>query len=125
MLVHNGRDKLADPEGFAKFVVEPLHLPVLSHVLWTYAASAAELAGAAGLVVGLLTRLSALSLFSTMGVALYFHIQQTGLQGFPLAVVEKHAYEYETCALYLMLYFYFLVNGGGVFSMDNLLRKKD
>lgn len=96
-------------------------------LLWTYAAAFAELAGAAGLVVGLLTRLSALSLFSTMGVAMYFHIQQTGLQGFPLAVVEKHAYEYETCALYTMIYFYFVVNGGGLLSLDSLLGgvKKD
>ena len=96
-------------------------------VLWTYAAAAAELAGAAGLIVGLLTRLSSLSLFSTMAVAIYFHLQQTGLQGFPFSVVEKHAYEYELCALYTLIYFYFVVNGGGILSLDALLfgKKKE
>jgi uncharacterized membrane protein YphA (DoxX/SURF4 family) len=54
---------------------------VAFHTTRTYLAAAAELAGAAGLTLGFLTRLSALSLFSTMGLAVYFHIAQTGLEG--------------------------------------------
>ena len=84
----------------------------------------AELAGAAGLCVGLWTRLCALSLFSTMALAVYFHVAQSGLEGFPLGVVEKHQYAFEPAALYCLLYFYFLVNGGGAVSLDNALKKK-
>ena len=92
-MVHNGLDKLVDPEGFAKFVVEPYlgflpHDEPLSFVTWTYLAAGAELVGAAGLTLGFLTRLSAASLFSTMGLAVYFHIAQSGLEGFPLGVVQ-------------------------------------
>jgi uncharacterized membrane protein YphA (DoxX/SURF4 family) len=128
-MVHNGLDKLADPEGFAKFVVEPYlgflpHDDPLSFVTWTYLAAGAELAGAAGLCVGLWTRLCALSLFSTMALAVYFHVAQSGLEGFPLGVVEKHQYAFEPAALYCLLYFYFLVNGGGAVSLDNALKKK-
>mmetsp|Transcript_13815 Transcript_13815/g.54765 ORF Transcript_13815/g.54765 Transcript_13815/m.54765 type:complete len:201 (-) Transcript_13815:77-679(-) len=130
LMVHNGLDKLVDPEGFAKFVVEPYlgflpHDEPLSFVTWTYLAAAAELAGAAGLTLGFLTRLSALSLFSTMGLAVYFHIAQSGLEGFPLGVVEKHQYAYEPAALYCLIYFYFVVNGGGALSLDNALKKDD
>jgi len=117
-------------QGFAKFVVEPYlgflpHDEPLSFVTWTYLAAGAELAGAAGLTLGLWTRLSALSLFSTMGAAVYFHVAQSGLEGFPLGVVEKHQYAYEPAALYCLIYFYFLCNGGGALSLDNALRKKD
>mmetsp|Transcript_12080 Transcript_12080/g.54598 ORF Transcript_12080/g.54598 Transcript_12080/m.54598 type:complete len:201 (-) Transcript_12080:128-730(-) len=130
LMVHNGLDKLVDPEGFAKFVVEPYlgflpHDEPLSFVTWTYLAAAAELAGAAGLTLGFLTRLSAMSLFSTMGLAVYFHIAQSGLEGFPLGVVEKHQYAYEPAALYCLIYFYFVVNGGGALSLDNALKKDD
>ena len=117
-------------QGFAKFVVEPYlgflpHDEPLSFVTWTYLAAGAELAGAAGLTLGLWTRLSALSLFSTMGLAVYFHVAQSGLEGFPLGVVEKHQYAYEPAALYCLIYFYFLCNGGGGLSLDNALKKKD
>jgi uncharacterized membrane protein YphA (DoxX/SURF4 family) len=99
-------------------VVEPYlgflpHDEPLSFVTWTYLAAGAELAGAAGLTLGLWTRLSALSLFSTMGLAVYFHVAQSGLEGFPLGVVEKHQYAYEPAALYCLIYFYFLCTGGG------------
>ena len=62
LMVHNGLDKLVDPEGFAKFVVEPYlgflpHDDPISYVTWTYLAAGAELAGAAGLTLGLWTRL--------------------------------------------------------------------
>ena len=129
-MVHNGLDKLADPEGFAKFVVEPYlgflpHDDPLSFVTWTYLAAGAELVGAAGLTLGFLTCLSALSLFSTMGLAVYFHVAQSGLEGFPLGVVEKHQYAYEPAALYCLIYFYFVVNGGGALSLDNALKKDD
>mmetsp|Transcript_35470 Transcript_35470/g.57041 ORF Transcript_35470/g.57041 Transcript_35470/m.57041 type:complete len:204 (-) Transcript_35470:525-1136(-) len=130
LMVHNGLDKLVDPEGFASFVVEPFlgflpHQEPLSYVTWTYLAAGAELAGAAGLTLGLLTRVSALSLFSTMGLAVYYHVAQSGLEGFPLAVVENHQYAFEPAALYCLIYFYFLCNGGGKLSVDNALKKDE
>ena len=93
-------------------------------IAWTYSAAIAEIAGAVGLTLGLFTRLSSLSLLGTMSLAVLFHINQTGLEGFPLAVVEKHQYAYETAALYCLLYFYFLVNGGGTISLDSLIGSK-
>ena len=36
-------------------------------------------------------------------------------------VVEKHQYAYEPAVLYCLLYFYFVVNGGGLLSIDALL----
>ena len=85
-MVHNGLDKLADPEGFAKFVVEPYrilpHDDPLSFVTWTYLAAGAELAGAAGLRRPV-DQLCALSLFSTMALAVYFHVAQSGLEDSP------------------------------------------
>ena len=53
-----------------------------------------------------------------MGAAVYFHIQQSGLEGFPLAVVENHAYAYETAALYFAIFLYLLVAGPGRISID-------
>ena len=43
----------------------------------------------AGLTLGLFTRLCSFSLFSTMGLAVLFHINDTGLEGFPLAVARR------------------------------------
>ena len=105
MMFHNGLDKLQDPEGFAKFVVEG-HLPFLAQtgpvtpVIWTYLAAAAELVAPVGLALGVLARPSALALASTMGLAVFFHIDETGLEGFPLAVVEGHQYHFEAAGLY-------------------------
>ena len=50
------------------------HDDPLSFVKWTYLAAGAELAGAAGLTLGFLTRISSLSLFSTMGPVSYTHL---------------------------------------------------
>jgi uncharacterized membrane protein YphA (DoxX/SURF4 family) len=46
-------------------------------------------------------------------------------EGLPLAVVEKHQYAFEPAALYCLVYFYFLCNGGGKLSIDNALKKDD
>ena len=89
----------------------------------TYLAAVVEVAGSAALAVGLQTRLASLGLLSTMGFAVYFHIADSGLEGFPLAVVENHAYAYEAASLYFFIYFFFLCNGGGKLSLDNVLKK--
>jgi len=66
-----------------------------------------------------------LTLTTTMGLAVYFHIAQSGLEGFPLAVVEKHQYAYETAALYAAVCFYFFCAGGGAASVDALTKKSE
>ena len=122
-MVHNGLDKLADPEGFAKFVVEPFLPFVPEPVLATYLAAGVEIAAPALLVLGLATRLSSFALFSTMGLAVVFHVNQTGLEGFPLGVVENHAYAYETAALYAAVFGYLTLAGPGRVSVDALMSK--
>ncbi|MGD1913412.1 MAG: DoxX family protein [Rivularia sp. (in: cyanobacteria)] len=111
LMIHNGLDKLADVQGFADNVVTFIGLPY--PVFLTYCAAYIEIVGAILLSVGLLTRLSALSLFLTMLVAIYFHLKGDGLQIPPL----------ETASLYALFYLLFLLNGAGNFSLDALLAK--
>jgi len=82
LMIHNGLDKLADVQGFADNVVIFIGLPY--PVFFTYCAAYIEIVAAVLLSVGLLTRLSALSLFLTMLVAIYFHLKGDGLQIAPL-----------------------------------------
>ena len=117
LMIHNGLDKLADVSGFAEHVVAVIGLPF--PVLFTYCAAYTEIVGAILLALGLLTRLSALSLVTTMIVAIYFHLKVDGLNVVPL----------ETASLYCLSYLLFAVNGGGLFSLDtvvnNLLGKNN
>ena len=112
LMIHNGLDKLADVQGFADNVVTYIGLPY--PISFTYCAAYIEIVGAALIMLGLLTRLSALALLATMGVAIFFHIKGNGLKVTPL----------ETASLYGALYFFFLVNGPGQWSLDALIAKK-
>lgn len=111
LMIHNGLDKLGDVQGFADNVVSFIGLPY--PVFFTYCAAYIEIVGAVLLSVGLLTRLSALSLFLTMLVAIYFHLKGDGLTIAPL----------ETASLYALCYLFFLTNGAGIFSLDALIAK--
>jgi uncharacterized membrane protein YphA (DoxX/SURF4 family) len=117
MMFHNGLDKLADPEGFSTFVVAKYLSFLPEPLLWTYAAAGAELVCPILLALGLLARPSALALFSTMCFAVLFHLNDTGAQGFPLAVVESHQYAFETSALYAAVFLYFVLAGPGKLSL--------
>ncbi|QDZ22232.1 DoxX family protein [Chloropicon primus] len=121
MMFHNGLDKLKDPEGFSTFVVEKyldfLPFDTIAPLLWTYGAITAELACPVLLALGVLGRPSAAALLTTMGFAIYFHLNQTGLEGFPLGVVEAHQYAFETSSLYAGIFFYFLLAGPGKLSL--------
>ena len=120
-MVHNGLDKLADPEGFAKFVVEG-HMgflsPTVTPLIWTYLAAATELAAPVLLALGVLARPSALALATTMGLAVAFHVDESGLEGFPFAVVEAHQYKFEAAALYCAIFLFFLFKGPGKLSVS-------
>ncbi|MEB3211937.1 MAG: DoxX family protein, partial [Leptolyngbyaceae bacterium] len=77
VMIHNGLDKLANIETFAKAYVEFIGLPF--PIFFSYVAAFTELIGAPLLILGLLTRPAALGLFSTMLVAMYHHIKVAGL----------------------------------------------
>lgn len=109
MMVHNGQDKLADIESFARAYVEYLGLPF--PIFLSYIAAYTELLGAPLVALGLLTRPAALGLFSTMCVAMYHHISVAGLS---LPYLELSA-------IYAAAFLYFTINGAGLFSMDALL----
>lgn len=109
MMVHNGFDKLADIESFARAYVEYLGLPF--PIFLSYVAAYTELIGAPLVAMGLFTRFAALGLFGTMCVAMYHHISVAGLS---LPYLELSA-------VYAASFFYLLVNGAGLFSCDALI----
>ena len=121
LMIHHGLEKLQDPQGFGEFVVGK-YFPFLpgDPVLWTYGAAITQLVCPLGLALGIFARLSSLGLLSTMAFAVYFHLLDTGLEGFPLAVVEGHNYAFELSFIYGAISLYFLCAGPGRLA---LLRK--
>ena len=117
LMLHHGLEKFQDPQGFAEFVVGKYFgfLPG-DPVIWTFAAAATQIICPIGLAIGLFPRLSALGLMSTMLFAVYFHLFDTGLEGFPFAVVENHNYAFELSAIYGAISFYFVCAGPGRLS---------
>jgi putative oxidoreductase len=111
LMIHNGFSKLANIQNFADNVVTFIGLPF--PVFFSYCAAYTEIVGSILLLLGLFTRLNALGLLFTMGIAIFFHIKKDGLQVAPL----------ETASLYGLFYLFFLLKGGGKFSLDELLAK--
>ena len=74
--------------------------------------------GAGLLGIGLFARPVALSMMATMLVAVVFHLENTGAEGFPLAVVKAHSYNYELAAMYVVVLGYFAAAGAGPISVD-------
>lgn len=109
MMIHNGLDKLGNIESFAQAYVAYIGLPF--PIFFSYVAAFTELIGAPLLVLGLFTRPAALGLFSTMCVAMYHHILVAGLS-IPYL---------ELSAIYAACFFFFLINGAGLFSSDALI----
>ena len=48
-----------------------------------------------------------LAMLGTMLAAVIFHLLNTGPEGFPLAVVKQHSYNYELAAMYVAVLGYF------------------
>ncbi|HIK16389.1 MAG TPA: DoxX family protein [Leptolyngbyaceae cyanobacterium M33_DOE_097] len=109
MMIHNGLDKLSNIESFAQAYVEVIGLPF--PIFFSYLAALTELIGAPMVAIGFLTRPAALGLFGTMCVAIYHHILVAGFNLFLL----------ELSAIYAACFLFFLVNGGGLFSVDALI----
>lgn len=112
-MIHNGVDKLADVDGFATNVVaNGMGLPF--PVFLTYCSALAEIIGSILLILGLLSRPAALSLVFTMVMAIFFHLK---VDGFKIG-------SFETATLYACSFLFFLVNGGGQYSLDALIAKQ-
>jgi len=122
LMVHHGFDKIQNVDGFSANVVEKFFgfLPGPAS-FWTLSAAATQVAGAGLLSVGVLARPVAISMMFTMLAAVTFHLLNTGAEGFPLAVVSQHSYNFELAAMYVAVLAYFGVAGAGAYSVDNLV----
>lgn len=109
VIVHNGLDKLSNIESFAEAYVAYIGLPF--PITLSYLAAFAELIGGPLLALGLLARPAALTLFSTMCVAMYHHILTAG---FVIPYLELSM-------LYAACFLFFTINGAGLFSVDALI----
>jgi len=109
MMIHNGLDKLSDIESFATAYVEVIGLPF--PIFFSYVAAYTELIGAPLVAIGLFTRPAALGLVGTMAVAMYHHIL---VAGFSIPYLELSS-------IYAACFLFFLVNGGGLFSVDTFI----
>jgi putative oxidoreductase len=112
LMIHNGFSKLADVQGFADHVIKLIGLPF--PVFFTYCAAYTEIIASILLIFGFLTRFSAIALFFTMLVAIYFHLKGEGWKVAPL----------ETASLYALTYLLFAVKGSGNYAIDALLSQK-
>jgi len=112
LLVHHGYEKLNDIENFADAFVRPLHLPF--PVALSYIAATSEILGSWMLITGLGVRFGALAIFGTMSIAIYHAIMTNGF----------NIYLLELLGLYWGGAFCLILNGGGKFSIDYLLRKQ-
>ena len=112
LLIHHGYEKLNDIDNFADAFVRPLHLPF--PILLSYIAAFSEIAGSCMLITGLGVRFGALAIFGTMTIAIYHAIVTSGF----------NIYLLELLGLYWGGAFCLVLNGGGLFSVDELIVRK-
>tara|TARA_R110001606_G_scaffold8204_1_gene36045 strand:- start:196 stop:561 length:366 start_codon:yes stop_codon:yes gene_type:complete len=112
MLIHHGYEKLENIENFADAFVRPLHLPF--PVFFSYIAAFSEIVGSWMIICGLATRLGALAILGTMSFAIY-HAVVTG--GFNIYLLELLVIYWGGAACVVL-------NGGGNFSLDNLIIRR-
>merc|ERR1719236_443485 len=119
LMVHHGLDKIQNVDGFSANVVAKFFgfLPGPPY-FWTYSAAATQIAGAALLAPGILSRPVAASMMTTMIVAVVFHLLNTGPEDFPLGIPKAHSYNFELAAMYVFVLGYFTVAGAGKYSVD-------
>ena len=112
LLVHHGFEKLNDIENFAEAFVKPLHLPF--PITLSYLAAFSEIAGSWMLITGVGVRFGALAILGTMSVAIYHAVSSNGF----------NIYLLELLGLYWGGAACILLNGGGKFSIDHLIKNK-
>ena len=110
MLIHHGYEKLDSIENFADAFVRPLHLPF--PIFLSYIAAFSEIIGSWLLITGLVTRLGALAIMGTVSFGIYHAIVTSGF----------NIYLLELLVLYWGGAVCIVLNGGGNFSLDNLIR---
>jgi uncharacterized membrane protein YphA (DoxX/SURF4 family) len=119
LMIHHGFDKVQNVDGFSVNVVAKFFgfLPGPPQ-FWTLSAAATQIVGSVALAAGIFSRPVAASMATTMAVAVVFHLLNTGAEGFPLAVVKQHSYNFELAAMYVLVLGYFSLNGAGSWSVD-------
>ena len=112
MLIHHGYEKLANIDNFADAFVRPLHLPF--PVTLSYMAAFSEIVGSWLLITGFITRLGGLLIAGTISVAIYHAIVTSGF----------NIYLLELLVLYLGSSSCLILNGGGLFTFDELILRR-
>ena len=111
MLIHHGYEKLDSIENFADAFVRPLHLPF--PIFFSYVAAFSEIGGSWLLIFGLGTRLGALAILGTVSFGIYHAIVTSGF----------NIYLLELLVLYWGGTACIVLNGGGNFSFDHLIKR--
>ena len=112
MLIYHGYEKLDSIENFADAFVRPLHIPF--PVTMSYLAAFSEIMGSWLLITGLGTRLGALAILGTVSFGIYHAIMTSGF----------NIYLLELLVLYWGGAACIVLNGGGDFSLDYLIKNK-
>lgn len=113
IMAAHGWQKVQDVGGFAVNLEQMgFPLPTLS----AYLAVSGEFLGGLGLLFGLITRLAAFGVFSTMAVAVFWIHLKNGL------FAQNGGFEYPLTILVVAMLF--MANGAGPFSLDALLGKR-
>ena len=110
-LIHHGYEKLDNIENFAEAFVKPLHLPF--PIFLSYVAALSEIVGSWMLIIGFGTRIGALAIFGTISIAIYHAIITSGF----------NIYLLELLGLYWGGSICLILNGGGNFTLDYLIKK--
>ena len=111
LLIHHGFEKLNDIDNFADAFVRPLHLPF--PITLSYIAAFSEIGGSWMLITGLGSRFGALAILGTMSVAIYHAVSINGF----------NIYLLELLGLYWGGAMCILLNGAGMFSIDELIKR--
>lgn len=109
LLIHHGYEKLANINNFADAFVRPLGLPF--PIALSYIAAFSEIIGSWCLITGFATRFGALAIAGTISVAIYHAISTSGF----------NIYLLELLGLYFGGAVCIVLNGGGLFAIDNLI----
>ena len=110
MLIHHGYEKLENIENFADAFARPLHHPF--PLLSSYFAAFSEIVGSWLVIFGLGTRLGALAILGTVSFGIYHALVTSGF----------NIYLLELLVLYWGGAACIVLNGGGNFSIDHLIR---
>ena len=101
--------------GTMGFFTNVMHIPAL----FAFLAIAAEFFGGLGLILGFLTRVAALGIFTNMAVAIAFVHHQFGFFMNWTGAQKGEGYEYHLLVLALTVFL--IVHGAGAASIDLLL----